>query len=257
MKSLSKKIALLAIILSAFVMLPVNSSAQSIREKKADKYFESYAYSKAVEIYEDLFANDSKNVKYIQRLAYSYDKMLNYKRALKYYSQLVQLEQAQAADYYEYAQLLRIDGKDVESKLWLEKYMIKSPGDQRVKSQLENFSKKAKTGVENVSVRNLEGNTRFTDMCANYFKDQLVYSSAKDSFSMVKNTYDWNNQPFLDLYITNSGSGLGSEDSKSIFSSVNTRFHEGSVSFIQLVIPNYLRMIKHYTLSLINLAAMA
>ena len=233
MKSLYKKIALLAIVLGAFVLLPVNTSAQSIKEKKADKYFESYAYSKAVEIYEDLYSSDSRNVKYIQRLAYSYDKMLNYRKALIFYSLLVQLEEHQPSDLYEYAQLLRIDGRPELAKVWLEKYMVQSPGDQRAKGLLDNISKNngVKSGVENVSIKNLVGNTRFTDMCANYFKDQLVYSSAKDSFSMVRNTYDWNNQPFLDLYITNPGSGPGAKDSKSVFSSVNTRFHEGSVSF--------------------------
>lgn len=233
MKSLYKKIALLAIVLSAFVLLPVITSAQSIKEKKADKYFESYAYSKAVEIYEDLYANDSKNPKYIQRLAYSYNKMLKYRKALIFYSQLVQLEQHQPTDLFEYAQLLRIDGRPELAKVWLEKYMIQAPGDQRAKGLLDNISRSSgpKSGVENVSIKNLDGNTRFTDMCANYFKDQLIYSSARDSFSMVRNTYDWNNQPFLDLYITNPGSGPGVKDSKSVFSSVNTRFHEGSVSF--------------------------
>jgi tetratricopeptide (TPR) repeat protein len=220
MKSLYKKIALLAIVLGAFVLLPVNTSAQSIKEKKADRYFESYAYSKAVEIYEDLYANDTKNAKYIQRLAYSYDKMLNYRKALIFYSLLVQIEQHQPSDLYEYAQLLRIDGRPELAKVWLEKYMVQSPGDQRAKGLLDNISNNngGKSGIENVSIKNLDGNTRFTDMCPNYFKNQLVYSSARDSFSMVRNTYDWNNQPFLDLYITNPGSGPGAKDSKSVFS---------------------------------------
>ena len=233
MKSLYKKIALLAIVLNVFVLLPVDSSAQSIKEKKADKYFESYAYSKAVEIYEDLYASDGRNVKYIQRLAYSYNKMLKYRKALVFYSQLVQLEPHQPSDLYEYAQLLRIDGRPDLAKVWLEKYMVQSPGDQRAKGLLDNINNNtgAKSGIENVSIKNLDGNTRFTDMSANYFKDQLIYSSAKDSFSMVKNTYDWNNQPFLDLYVTNPGFGPNEKDSKSVFSSVNTRFHEGSVTF--------------------------
>jgi outer membrane protein OmpA-like peptidoglycan-associated protein/tetratricopeptide (TPR) repeat protein len=233
MKSLYKKIALLAIILNAFVLLPVDSSAQSIKEKKADMYFESYAYSKAVEIYEDLYAEDSQNVKYIQRLAYSYNKMLKYRKALIFYSRLVLMEPHQPSDLYEYAQLLRMDGRLELAKVWLEKYMVQSPSDQRAKRLLENISSSngAKSAIANISVKNLDGNTRFTDMCANYFKDQLVYSSAKDSFSMVKNTYDWNNQPFLDLYITKPGLGPNEKDSKSVFSSVDTRFHEGAVSF--------------------------
>jgi len=233
MKSLHKKIALAGLVLFTFVFIPAYSSAQSIKEKKADKFYESYAYSKAVEIYEDLYAKDSQNVKYIQRLAYSYNKMLNYRKALIFYSRLVQLEQHQPSDLYDYSQLLMIDGRPELAKVWLEKYMVQSPGDQRVKKQLENISrsKEPNLGVDNVSIKNLDGNTRFTDMCANYFKDELVYSSAKDSFSMVKNTYDWNNQPFLDLYNTKPGFGPNEKDSRSAFSSVNTRFHEGAVSF--------------------------
>ena len=159
--------------------------------------------------------------------------MLKYRKALVFYSQLVQLEPHQPSDLYEYAQLLRIDGRPDLAKVWLEKYMVQSPGDQRAKGLLDNINNNtgAKSGIENVSIKNLDGNTRFTDMSANYFKDQLIYSSAKDSFSMVKNTYDWNNQPFLDLYVTNPGFGPNEKDSKSVFSSVNTRFHEGSVTF--------------------------
>jgi len=233
MKSLYTKLAVPVLILIAFVFIPDYSVAQSIRESKADKYYESYAYSKAAEIYENLHAKDSKNAKYIQRLAYSYNKMLNYKKAAYYYSQLVQLEQAQPVDYYEYAQLLHMQGKDVESKVWLEKYMVKAPGDQRAKNQLQNIyqGQEPKSGVENVTIKNLNGNTKFLDMCIAYYKDQLVYSSAKDTFSMIRNTYEWNNQAFLDLYITNPGSEPTGKDKRNVFESVNSRFHEGPVSF--------------------------
>lgn len=93
MKSLYKQFALSVLILFAALTLPEFASAQSFQEKKADQYYERYAYSKAVELYQDLFNRDTKNPKYIQRLAYSYYKMLNYRKALIYYSQLVQIEQ--------------------------------------------------------------------------------------------------------------------------------------------------------------------
>lgn len=232
MKYLYSKTALLVILFNAFVLIPRIADAQSIKEKKADKYYESFAYSKAVEIYQDLFASDSNNPKYIQRIAYCYNKMLKYRQALIFYSRLVQLDIAQPTDYYEFAQLLHTDGRDAEAKTWLEKYMIKSPGDQRAIKQLDNINKGgSKASIDNVTVKNLAGNTRFTDMCATYYKDQLVYSSAKDSFSMVKNVYDWDNQPFLDMYVTKPGAGPADKDSRSMFASVNTRFHEGAASF--------------------------
>jgi len=232
MKYLYSKTVLLVILFNAFVLMPGITEAQSIKEKKADKYYESFAYSKAVEVYQDLFASDNANPKYIQRIAYCYNKMLKYRQALIFYSRLVQLDIAQPTDYYEYAQLLHTDGRDAEAKLWLEKYMIKSPGDQRAIKQLDNINRGGyRTSIDNVTVKNLPGNTRFTDMCATYFKDQLVYSSAKDSFSMVKNVYDWDNQPFLDMYVTKPGAGPAEKDSRSMFASVNTRFHEGAASF--------------------------
>jgi Outer membrane protein and related peptidoglycan-associated (lipo)proteins len=232
MKYLYSKTVLLVILFNAFVLMPGITEAQSIKEKKADKYYESFAYSKAVEVYQDLFASDNANPKYIQRIAYCYNKMLKYRQALIFYSRLVQLDIAQPIDLYEYAQLLHTDGRDAEAKMWLEKYMIKAPGDQRAIKQLENINKGgSRTSIDNVTVKNLAGNTRFTDMCATYYKDQLVYSSAKDSFSMVKNVYDWDNQPFLDMYVTKPGAGPAEKDSRSMFASVNTRFHEGAASF--------------------------
>jgi outer membrane protein OmpA-like peptidoglycan-associated protein len=232
MKYLYSKTVLLVILFNAFVLMPGITEAQSIKEKKGDKYYESFAYSKAVEVYQDLFASDNTNPKYIQRIAYCYNKMAKYREALIFYSKLVQLDIAQPTDYYEYAQLLHTDGRDADAKMWLEKYMIKAPGDQRAIKQLENINKgSSRTSSDNVTVKNLAGNTRFTDMCATYFKDQLVYSSAKDSFSMVKNIYDWDNQPFLDMYVTKPGAGPAEKDSRSMFASVDTRFHEGAASF--------------------------
>ena len=214
-------------------LLPVNASAQFSPESKADQFYADLAYSKAVEIYEKLYEKDKTNPKYIQRLAYGYDKMPNYPKALKYYSQLVLIEEHQAVDYYEYAQLLRIAGRIEESKSWLEKYIVVLPGDQRATKQLENIKQliKLKTNIQNITITNLEGNSRFSDMCPTFYKDLVVYSSAKDSFSMVRNNFEWNNQPFLDLYVSGTGPNLVLKSDDKFSSSLNSRFHEGPVCF--------------------------
>jgi outer membrane protein OmpA-like peptidoglycan-associated protein len=215
------------------VLFPVSIFAQFNQEKKADQLYESFAYSKAAEIYEKLYQEGNTSPNIVQRLAYSFDKMLDYKKALVYYSKLVQLEEHKAEDFYEYAQLLRIAGQFEDSKKWLEKYIISFPGDQRAKNQLENISKllNRKSALENITISNLDGNTKFTDMCPTYYKDQIVYSSAKDSFSMVRNTFQWNGQPFLDLYKTEQGQISTNKKDKPFSSSLNSRFHEGPVCF--------------------------
>jgi len=219
--------------LIAGLFFPTLSMAQSAQERKADQLYQDFAYSQAAEVYETLHQGDTSNSKYVQRLAYSYYKMLDYKKALQYYSILVQSDSHQAEDYYTYAQLLHIDGKYDESKSWLVKYIISSPGDQRAKKQLENLNLllKLRYDNENITIKNLAENTRFTDMCPTFYKDKIVYSSAKDSFSMVRNKFKWNDQPFLNLYESESGTTPNLKNDKPFSSALNSRYHEGPVCF--------------------------
>lgn len=233
MKLLNQKISIVAVLLFIALMVPAISSAQAIQKKKADQMFENLAYSKAVEKYEALHKKDQANPVYIQRLAYSYYKMLNFGKALEYYSLLVKTDLHQAEDYYDYAQLLRISGKFDDSKSWLEKYIVSFPGDQRAVKQLENINLllKLKANSENITSTNLPENSRFTDMCPTFFKDRIMYSSAKDSFSMVRNEFKWNNQPFLDIYEADAGAEPNLKNDAPLKGEVNSRFHEGPLCF--------------------------
>jgi outer membrane protein OmpA-like peptidoglycan-associated protein/tetratricopeptide (TPR) repeat protein len=233
MKYFRFNIRISGLLLLLVILFPVAVTAQSGNEKKADEFYADLAYSKAAEFYEKLFREDSSNQKYIQRLAYSYSKMLNYEKALQFYSLLVQQEIKLPQDYYEYAQLLRILGKIEDSKTWLEKYIVISPGDQRAIKQLEGVNQllSIKANMQNISYSNMQGNTRFIDMCPAYFEDRIVYSSAKDSFSMVRNNFEWNNQPFLDLYVTKPASQEIQRNENKLSAALNSRFHEGPVCF--------------------------
>lgn len=233
MKAININISTRTVVILFFVLFPVSIFAQFNLEKKADQYFDDFAYSKAAEIYEKLYQDGDNNPKLIQRLAYSYNKMLSYPKALSYFGKLVLLDNHKPEDYYEYAQLLRITGNTEESKKWLEKYIVTSPGDQRAKKQLESINSllDIKGNMQNIVVQNMEGNSLYTDMCAAFYKDRVVYSSARDSFSMVRNKFVWNNQPFLDLYVTEPGKTDISQADKHFSSSVNSRLHEGPVCF--------------------------
>lgn len=233
MKYFKHNSSISAVLLLLFILLSGISKAQTAIDKKADEFYNNFAYSKAAEAYEKLYRDDSKNANYIQRLAYSYNKMLNYEKAAHYYALLVQSDIKQPQDLYDYAQLLRIAGKVEDSKTWLEKYIVLAPGDQRAIRQLEGINQllSIKTNMQNITFENLPGNTRFIDMCPAYFEDRLVYSSAKDSFSMVRNNFEWNNQPFLDMYITKAGSLEIKKNDNKLSAALNSRFHEGPVCF--------------------------
>lgn len=225
-----------AIFISTFlfmILIPVLSSGQSFQEKKADLLYENMAYYKAVSIYESLYKKYPQNGKYIQRLAYCYDKMNNYKKALLYYSYLMQIDIRRIEDYYEYAQLLRIDGNLEESKKWLEKYILLAPDDKRAINQYDKLNEliSLKNEVKKIEIADVAGNTRYIEMCPAYYKDMIVYSSAKDSFSMIRNKFQWNYEPFLNLFVTKSYPKNDFKRSTDFSAKLNSRIHEGPACF--------------------------
>lgn len=225
-----------AIFISTFlfmILIPVLSSGQSFQEKKADLLYENMAYYKAISIYESLYKKYPQNGKYIQRLAYCYDRMNNYKKALLYYSYLMQIDIRRIEDYYEYAQLLRIDGNIEEAKKWLEKYILLAPDDKRAINQYDKLNEliSLKNEVKKIEIADVAGNTRYIEMCPAYYKDMIVYSSAKDSFSMIRNKFQWNYEPFLNLFVTKSYPKNDFKRSTDFSAKLNSRVHEGPACF--------------------------
>ena len=233
MKSLYKNTSLAILILLAVFLIPVSSKGQTIKEHRADEWYKNYAYSKAVEVYEGMYNEQPSNAKYVQRLAYCYYKMLDYKKALKYYALLVQSKTFVPEDYYDYAQLLRIDGNIVDSKIWLDKYIQLAPDDLRAKKQYSQLNDliNFRNDFNKIEVHEVSGNTRFSDICPIFFQDRLVYSSAKDSFSMVRNKFLWDDQPFLNMFETKPNPKNDFADSEELSSKLSSRVHEGPACF--------------------------
>lgn len=218
-------------IILLFVLFPAAVSAQFMLEKRADLMYENLSYSKASAVYESLYKRDPQNGKYIQRLAYCYDKMLNYNKALFYYSSLVHLDKKQPIDFYQYSQLLRIDGNIEDARYWLSKYIQLVPDDRRALNQYHQLVEliSLKERIKNVEIKGVKGNTHFTDMCPSFYNGKLVFSSSRDSFSMIRNEFKWNGHPFLKLYLTDAKADL---KQSSLFSRrLDTRVHEGPVCF--------------------------
>lgn len=215
------------------VLWPATLSAQSWIEKRADMLYENLSYSRAANAYESLYKRHPQNGKYIQRLAYCYEKMLNYKKALLYYSYLVQTDQRTLSDYYEYAQLLRIDGDMEASKVWLDKYLQLAPDDKRAITQYNQLNEliSIKDKIKNIEIKEVHGNTHFTDMCPAFYNDRLIFSSARDSFSMVKNEFKWTGQPFLRLFETEANPQADFTQTSHFSKKLDTRVHEGPVCF--------------------------
>lgn len=204
-------------------------SAQSIALTKADNLYRQYAYSEAADSYEKLLNRSKGNEYLIQQLAYCYEKMGLYQKAIIYYKQHIEGKRARYEDFYTYASLLLTDGQFQKA---IEQYKIciqKNPDDSRPAEQIARIQDFDRLNLLHLvdTVFNLDFNTRFSDMSAAFFKDSIAFVSARDSSG--RNTYSWNNQPFLDIYQF----GLSKKGNVEIqkMPGVNTKYHEGPLVF--------------------------
>lgn len=218
-------------ILTVILILPVLAFSQRIAKNRADKYYNNLQYSKAIKIYETLHEDDPNDIHIIKRLAYANYKISEYQNALDYFAVLSESDESLPEDWYKYAQLLKVERDYANAGIWLEKYLSKIPGDKLAKDQLEKIEQiKTNDNPMVFIVRRTNRNTRFTDMCPVFYKKKLVFSSSRDSFSVVENKNYWNGQPFLDLFIAGYHKRSLFEVEK-FAKELNSRYHEGPIVF--------------------------
>lgn len=196
---------------------------------KADENYRLLAYSDAINGYLKLHERNPENEYFIQQLAFSYQKIGAFKNALAFYEKHVNGKRARNEDHYQYAMLLLIDGQFEKAKEAFINYREKNPSDNRANAQIDRIDNFSKLNLLKLvdTIFCEPFNVRFADMSPAFFKGSIAYISARDSSG--RNTYSWNNEPFLDIYqltIADNGENLIKK-----MNGINTKFHEGPMVF--------------------------
>ena len=117
---------------------------------------------------------------------------------------------------------------------------MKIVDDSRAKALISNedyFTTYSKTRQSFVDVHNVSTNTEYSDFGVFIAKDQVLFASTKPSGS--KKIYDWNKQPFLNIYgskdtiITSENGGkIVDLKPKTVIKleAISSRYHESSVA---------------------------
>lgn len=215
-------------------VLSLSLLGQSGKLKKADNYFERLSYAYAAELYEELIGSEVDSPELKSKLAYSYLKMDNYTESANYYSQMITSSEAKPEDYYNYSYVLKQTGNYAESDKWMSTYSNQVTADLRGQLFLENTAYKSKIEKNQpfFSLENLSLNTSFADFGGYYnsSQDQVYFLTARKKMAFVKKEWSWDAKRFLDVYkaSVNQDQKLGDLE---CVSKVNTKFHEGPLTF--------------------------
>lgn len=179
------------------------ADAQTASIKNADKKYDSYAYADAIKAYEKLVEKGVREERIFQRLGNSYYFIGELKDALKYYQELFSINENQEADYlYKYAQCLKSEGNYAKADEILEKFSQKVPSDKRAVLFLKNrnYLEDIKSNSGRFDIADAGINSKDSDYGSTILDNKLVFTSARDTGSIIKKNFKWTNKAISTLY---------------------------------------------------------
>ncbi|GAA6768320.1 OmpA family protein [Flavobacterium sp. CGRL1] len=179
------------------------ADAQTASIKNADKKYDSYAYADAIKAYKKLVEKGVREERIFQRLGNSYYFIGELKDALKYYQELFSINENQEADYlYKYAQCLKSEGNYAKADEILEKFSQKAPSDKRAVLFLKNrnYLEDIKSNSARFDIADAGINSKDSDYGSTILDNKLVFTSARDTGSIIKKNFKWTNKAISTLY---------------------------------------------------------
>lgn len=209
--------------------------AQKRKIKEATEDFDGYAYVDARKLYTHLADRGFKTKDVLRRLGDSYYFTGEYKEAANWYAKLLKNDKKPSAEnaeyYFRYAQSLKSTGKYGLSDREMEKFLTLKKDDYRGELFLKerDYLKEIEEQSGRYEIKNVSFNSGLEDFAPSFYGKQLVFSSnRKESTGDLK--HDWNDQPFLDLFLVDNPKSKSPEITR-FDKEINTLYHESTSVF--------------------------
>lgn len=220
----------------AVVLLLFTSIAFSQKRKvtKADKDFDKLAYIDAREVYLEVVENGYESAQIFKNLGDTYYWNSDYDNAAKWYQKLITNypSEVEPVYYYRTAQSLKSLGQYNESDKLMDQFVAAGGEGLIVQNYKEDqdYLKSIASKARGYQLEKVSVNTEYSDFGPSYYGDKLVFASSTTKSEGDKN-FQWNNQPYLDLYVADVDAEGRLSNATSLPGDINTEYHESSTAF--------------------------
>ena len=188
-----------------FILGTILTLHSQTKETRADEFFKNFKYDKAIELYLDIADKGNRtDVHIIQRLADSYFNMGDYTNAEKWFTKLYVQKGNEVGEnnIIKLVQCLKADLDTERADEVLLSYYKDQDRLNMILAQRKNLDSLLLT-EPNYQMNELGFNSPKSDFSPAFYRDgMIVFSSSRDSVRSGGKTYPWNNQPYLDLFLT-------------------------------------------------------
>lgn len=222
------------ITIASFVLGGAFGYAQEAKVKVATEKFEEYAYVDARDLYLRVADRGFTSPDVFSQLGDSYYFTADYGSAVEWYGKLIETGEEVAPEYYfRYAQSLKSVQKYDMADSVMTKFVELSGTDSRGEmfSKERDYLKEIEAQSGRYAIEQVHFNTGLQDFSPSFLGERLVFSSNREN-STGDYIHDWNDQPFLDLYVVNDPKGDNPTVEK-FEKVVNTPYHESSTVFTE------------------------
>ncbi|MCA0131178.1 OmpA family protein [Winogradskyella alexanderae] len=204
-------------------------TAQNNDTKKADKQFARFEFVKASESYSKLIEKGKADAYVYGQLAECYYNIFNTVEAEKWYAKALE-STSDPEMIYKYSEMLKANGKYDESNKQMEKFASMRPSDDRATAfrKNPNYLPKILEQGKKFNVQNADFNSEQSDFGGTVNNGKLYIASSRND---NRKTYGWNQEPFLDIFSLSKNSDGSYQAATLMNDKINTRYHEGLVSF--------------------------
>ncbi|WP_165750293.1 OmpA family protein [Cellulophaga sp. Z1A5H] len=205
------------------------------QEKKASTNFDNYAYTEAIDSYENLIKKGHSSEEIYKNLGNANYFNANYEEAATWYGKLFTLENTTIdAEYlYKYAQTLKSLKKYDASDAWMQKFEDRKATDNRsaLFTNSPDYLTEINKNSGRYSIKNESINSKGSDFAPSFNGAKLIFSTARDTGFITKKIHKWNSEPFLNLYSAEITAEGNLDHVVPLSKKLNKKTHESSTVF--------------------------
>jgi outer membrane protein OmpA-like peptidoglycan-associated protein len=234
---MKKTVIKLLFLFFALAATPGTLHAQKAKLKLAEKYFQSFDFKTASEIYKDVLSSPKHKTDTIalRRVAECELRMENYSRAEGYYKMILSSGKGNIKDMKHLADVLKVQGKFAEAyQVYSEIISTSALDDIAAKYMgMPDFEKQIKQDSAFYKVWNAGVNTKASEFAPGFFMGgKLIFASSRgEAEKKNQRLYNWNQQPYLNIYSCDMKGDSALSSESLLGNELNSRYHEGTISY--------------------------